>query len=206
MNSTLNNLIQVSKAETHSAVETLVRSFWDDPLTEYFFPDEKKRKEHLPVFMTYRVKQGILNGQVYATSSKFEGIAIWKHSEQVNRSLLNDLRIGGFTLFRKVGLAKLREMMNVDQFTSSRREEYSIKPYLHLGPVGVDPELQGKGFASKLIRPMLDNLDSEKLNCYLEAQSESNVSLYQHFGFEIVAKSTVPNTDIPHWDLMRIAE
>lgn len=206
MNSTLSDLVQVSKAETKSAVETLVRSFWDDPLSEYFFLDEKKRQEHLPVFMAYRVKQGILNGQVYATSSKFEGIAIWKHSEQVNRSLLNDFRVGGFTLFRKVGRAKLGEMINVDQFTSSRREEYSIKPYLHLGPVGVDPDFQGKGYASKLIRPMLDYLDSEKINCYLEAQNESNVSLYQHFGFEIVAKGTVPNTDIPHWDMIRTPE
>ncbi|MDF1539296.1 MAG: GNAT family N-acetyltransferase [Candidatus Thorarchaeota archaeon] len=206
MNITLADLIRVSKAETKLAVESLVHSFWNDPLTEYFFPDAKKRQEQLPVFMEYRVKQGLLNGQVFATSTKFEGIAIWKHSENVNRSLLNDLRIGGFTLFRKVGSAKLRDMMNVDQFTSSRREEYSIKPYLHLGPVGVSPEFQGKGYASKLIRPMLDHLNSEGVNCYLEAQNESNVSLYQHFGFEIVAKGTVPNTDIPHWDLIRRPE
>lgn len=206
MNITLNDLIQVSKTETKSAVELLVRSFWNDPLTEYFFPDEMKRHEHLPVFMGYRVKQGLLYGQIYATSHKIECIAIWKHSEEVNRSLLKDLRSGGFALYRKVGSAKLREMTEVDQFTSSRRTEYSIKPYLHLGPVAVDPKLQGKGYASKLVRPMLNHLDTERLNCYLEAQSESNVSLYQHFGFEVVAKGTVPNTDIPHWDMIRIPE
>ena len=206
MNITLDDLIQVSKTETKSAVEVLVRSFWNDSLTEYFFPDEEMRREHLPVFMEYRVKQGSLYGQVYATSPKLEGIAIWKHSEDVNRSLLKDLRSGGFALFRKVGTTKLREMTAVDQFTSSRRDEYSIKPYLHLGPVAVEPDFQGKGFATKLVRPMLDHLDTEGLNCYLEAQSESNVSLYQHFGFEVVAKGTVPDTDIPHWDMIRIPE
>jgi len=53
---------------------------------------------------------------------------------------------------------------------------------------------------------MLNHLDTEGLNCYLEAQSESNISLYQHFGFEIVAKGTVPDTDIPHWDMIRKPE
>jgi len=59
VNSTISDLIQVSKTEMKSAVGLLVRSFWNDPLTEYFFPDEMKREEQLPVFMEYRVKQGM---------------------------------------------------------------------------------------------------------------------------------------------------
>jgi predicted GNAT family N-acyltransferase len=63
---------------------------------------------------------------------------------------------------------------------------------MHLGPVAVDPELQGQGYSSKLIRPMLERLDSQELPCYLEAQSESNVSIYEHYGFEVLAKGNVP--------------
>lgn len=44
------------------------------------------------------------------------------------------------------------------------------------------------------------------MHCYLEAQSESNVSLYEHYGFEVLAEGVVPNTDIPHWDMMRFPQ
>ena len=102
-----------------------------------------------------------------------------------------------------VNLRVQNSMMKVNEFSSKRRMKYAIDPYIHLGPFAVDPEKQGQGFASKLIRPMLAHLDENKMHSYLEAQSESNVSLYEHYGFEVLAEGVVPDTDIPHWDMMR---
>jgi predicted GNAT family N-acyltransferase len=53
---------------------------------------------------------------------------------------------------------------------------------------------------------MLERLDRQELPCYLEAQSESNVSIYEHYGFEVLAKGNVPIADIPHWDMMRLPQ
>ena len=41
---------------------------------------------------------------------------------------------------------------------------------------------------------MLSNIDEEGLPCYLETEGEKNVSMYQHFGFEVVDEFVVPNT------------
>ncbi len=206
MTSALDGLIRLSKSDIGSAVDLLTRAFWDDSLCVYFFPNEEERKKLLPVFFKFRLKQALQNGEVYATSSGLEGVAIWQHSNTVDSSYWKNLRAGGFGFYRTMGRNLVNRMMKMDQFTSQRRAKYAVTPYMHLGPVAVDPELQGQGYSSKLIRPMLERLDRQELPCYLEAQSESNVSIYEHYGFEVLAKGNVPIADIPHWDMMRFPE
>ena len=206
MTSALDGLTRLSKSDIGPAVDLLTRAFWDDSLCVYFFPNEEERKKLLPVFFKFRLKQALQNGEVYATSSGLEGVAIWQHSNTVDSSYWKNLRAGGFGFYRTMGRNLVSRMMKMDQFTSQRRAKYAVTPYMHLGPVAVDPELQGQGYSSKLIRPMLERLDRLELPCYLEAQSESNVSIYEHYGFEVLAKGSVPIADIPHWDMMRLPQ
>lgn len=160
----------------------------------------------MPVFFKFRLKQPLQYGEVYATSSRLKGVAIWQHSNTVDSTLWKHLRAGGLGFYGTMGRNLVNQMMKVDQFTSQRRAKYAVTPYMHLGPVAVNPELQGQGYSSKLIRPMLERLDRQELPCYLEAQSESNVSIYEHYGFEVLAKGNVPTANIPHWDMMRLPQ
>ncbi len=203
MASGLNGLLKLSKSEIKPAVDMLTRAFWDDPLTVHLFPDQDVRKKLFPILTKFRLKQGLKYGEVYATSSKVEGLALWKHSDSVDNTLWEILRLAGLRPIMAMGRKRLTRMIELDRFASQRRMKYAVVPYLHLGPVAVDPEHQGKGYASKLIRPMLDLLDRLELPCYLEAQSETNVAIYEHYGFVILARGTLPDSDIPHWDMMR---
>ncbi|MHA1943205.1 MAG: GNAT family N-acetyltransferase [Candidatus Thorarchaeota archaeon] len=200
---TLDGLVRLSDYSFEKAVDVLIRAFWDDPLNVYLFPDETKRKRFLPAFFEFRLKQGKLCGEVYTTSDEVEGVAIWKYYQKIDTTLWRIIRLGGLKMMRRSGLSLTRRMMKINDFVSKRRNEYATPPYMHLGPIAVDPEKQGKGYGSKLIRPMLTHLDEMKWHCYLEAQSESNVSLYEHFGFVVLNKGVVPDTEIPHWDMMR---
>ena len=80
-----------------------------------------------------------------------------------------------------------------------------LAPFKHwfLQIIGVDPEFQGKGYAGKLLRPMLSRIDEEGLACYLETLDERNVLLYEHFGFRVVGKSTIPETSLTSWAMLR---
>ncbi|MFH1626439.1 MAG: GNAT family N-acetyltransferase, partial [Pseudomonadota bacterium] len=73
----------------------------------------------------------------------------------------------------------------------------------YLWIVGVEPQSQGKGYASKLLRPMLTRIDKDGLPCYLETLDERNVPIYEHLGFKVVDESTVPNTSITNWAMLR---
>ena len=83
-----------------------------------------------------------------------------------------------------------------------------LAPFRHwyLQAIGVAPDFQGKGYAGRLLKPMLAKLDREGLPCYLETLEEQNVSLYQHFGFNIVDESRVTETTLTSWAMLREAQ
>lgn len=106
-------------------------------------------------------------------------------------------------MLRNVGKDAVIEMMKIGDFTSSLHKKHATFPHLYLAPIGVDAKYQGKGYASKLLRPMFKRLDQEKLHCYLETQSGNNVDIYLHYGFEVLNKSTLPETEIDIWLMER---
>ena len=187
----------------HSAIPVLARAFAEDPMIVHFFPDPEMRERFLPRFFQFRLKQGLRYGKVYAPSPKIEGVAIWRHSDTRADSLWGMIRVGGLGLIRMVGWKRASKMLSVARFGSHLRETLTVKPYMHLGPLGVDPAHQGQGYASRLIRPMLERLASDGLPCYLEANDESNVPLYEHLGFSVVVERDVPDSDVKLWLMVK---
>jgi len=196
-------ITRLSKNNVTSAIDVLTKAFWNDPLNLHFFPDEDKRKRFLPMFFEFRLKQGMRYGEVHVTSPDIVGVAIWRHSKTIESTLWRLLWSGGLKMYRAYGGDRINKMRKVDEFVSGRRRRLAVTPFIHLGSLAVDPAHQGKGYASKLIRPMLQRLDEMRIHSYLEAQNEANVSLYQHYGFETLEKCILPEAGIPHWDMMR---
>ena len=61
--------------------------------------------------------------------------------------------------------------------------------------LGVDPQLQNKGYGRLLIEAKLEELDREHAHCYLETSDERNIGYYQRYGFELIhhhCAETVP--------------
>lgn len=50
---------------------------------------------------------------------------------------------------------------------------------------------------------MLEFCDQEAMQCYLETNKESNVSLYEHYGFELKETALVPKSDVTHYAMVR---
>jgi ribosomal protein S18 acetylase RimI-like enzyme len=69
--------------------------------------------------------------------------------------------------------------------------------------LSVKKDAQGKGIASKLMRPMLTICDDEKMVAYLEKNKEKNVSLYNHYGFELKKEELIPKTTVMHYAMVR---
>lgn len=76
-------------------------------------------------------------------------------------------------------------------------------PHWHLGPVGIVPELQGKGIGSQLMRDFCAFVDSERMAAWLETDKEINVTFYRRHGFEVVAEDTV--NGVANWFMERSA-
>jgi len=201
----LSNLIQLNKSHVKPAAEVLVRAFHDYALALYFIPDTAKRDGISPDFFRVAIGYCLKYGEVYATSENLEGIAIWLHSDYFPMTfwrLIRSVPLSVMLRFSTRGGARMRHLGEFIYETHMR-----LAPFEHwfLETIGVAPEFQGEGYASKLMRPMLARIDKEGLPCYLDTNDERRVSLYQHFGFKVLEKSTIPGTGLNIWAMLREA-
>jgi N-acetylglutamate synthase-like GNAT family acetyltransferase len=199
----LSHLYRLRKKDVKKATEVFLRAFYNDILLEFVFSDKETREKYVIEYFRTRIKFGILYGEVYATSPNIEGLAVWYHSDRYEITNWKMLRSGGLRLYRNVEKKIIEKMMNLGHFTVELREKNIDRPYWYLAPVGIDPKHQGKGLCSKLVRPMLARCDRENISTALETQLEKNVEIYKRYGYEIIAKTTIPNSDIPHYLMVR---
>jgi len=50
---------------------------------------------------------------------------------------------------------------------------------------------------------MLTWLDIQKLPCYLNTQNETNIGLYEHYGFQVIEQLVLPDSVVVHTAMMR---
>ncbi len=76
-------------------------------------------------------------------------------------------------------------------------------PHVHLGPIGVVPEAQGRGIGRLLMRRYCEPLDRERTVGYLETDRPENVPFYERFGFEVTSEVEV--LGVPNFFMTRRA-
>ena len=50
---------------------------------------------------------------------------------------------------------------------------------------------------------MLQFCDDERMVAYLETNKDTNVGLYQHYGFDLMKEEPVPKTNVTHYAMIR---
>lgn len=73
----------------------------------------------------------------------------------------------------------------------------------HIGPVGVHPDVQGRGIGTSLMAAFLELVDEQRSPAYLETDRAQNLSFYQRFGFVVVAEEDV--LGVRNWYMWREA-
>jgi GNAT superfamily N-acetyltransferase len=199
----LNNLYRLTKDDVKPAAELLARAFHDYSLSAYFIPDDFTRRKKQVFMFQSLVRQGISHGEVYATSAKLEGVAVWFSSDTRRRTFWSKI-LSGFILFPLfLGPGTVSRQKAFGEYAASVRKRCAPFPHWYLQLLGVDPAHQGKGYASVLLKPMFDRLSKEGQPCFLETQGEKNVALYEHLGFRVAEMGTVPGSDVKSWAMLR---
>jgi GNAT superfamily N-acetyltransferase len=71
----------------------------------------------------------------------------------------------------------------------------------HLGPVAVEPRLQGRGIGSLMMREYCRRLDEAAEVGYLETDKSENVPFYERHGFDVIDRADV--IGVPNWFMLR---
>jgi len=201
------DFVRLNKTHVKAAAEVLTRAFEDDPLLGHAFSDrpEMKRKAPSPLFEC-DLGYGVRYGEVHATSANLEGVAVWLPSDNYPMTPWRLMRSVPLPVILSVGRSGVTSRMKkVGAYLDATHAR--LAPFRHwfLQVVGVDPRFQGKGYAGRLLRPMLSRIDQERLPCYVDTLVEKNVRLYEHLGFELMEKSEIPETGLCSWAMLRKA-
>jgi ribosomal protein S18 acetylase RimI-like enzyme len=197
------NPVRLTKSDLARAAELLVDAFWNDPLNLYFIPEGENRRKLFAHYLQFRLRFAITYGEVYSTSPDFEGIAAWFPPGKSDMTNFRLIRAGGLKLARLLGTDTITKMNRTASHLAGTRKQHLPDPHWHLFPIAVDPRHQGKGYASALMKPMLDRIQSDGLPCFLETQNEKNVSLYEHFRFNVIYRETIPEAELSNWGMVR---
>jgi GNAT superfamily N-acetyltransferase len=76
-------------------------------------------------------------------------------------------------------------------------------PHYYLPIVGVEPDRQGRGIGTALMRPILDRCDQTATPAYLEATTPRNRACYLRQGFEVTEEFRFPKEGPPAWRMWR---
>jgi GNAT superfamily N-acetyltransferase len=74
-------------------------------------------------------------------------------------------------------------------------------PHWHLGPLAVDPSVQGQGIGSAMLTAFCAHMDAYGAFSYLETDRPENVNFYQKFGFVVMAEAEIMG--VPNWFMSR---
>jgi ribosomal protein S18 acetylase RimI-like enzyme len=181
----------------------LSRAFFHDSKMTHLIPEIAARKERSKHLFAFELRYGMIYGDVYTTSPALEGVAVWLPSDKSEITLWRAFRAGGLGLQRHLGKDTMDRLMAFSTLIDTLHKKHLPSPHCYLFFIGVDPSYQGKGYAGRLVRPVLERLDRKKISCYLNTQNEKNISLYEHFGFRVIDQLTLPGSDILHTAMQR---
>ena len=197
------NLIRIDRSLVKPAADLLSKVFQDHPVWRYYYPDDSERPGKVTQALRKIVQEAVQKGEVYATSLNLEGVAVWRYSDGKGITFWQWVLSGGLLGIIKTNSREQERQARMSQYSTIMRRRYAPFPHWFLMVIAVEPELQGKGYGSMLLRPMLTRMDKKHTPCYLETQEEKNVPMYQHYGFKVVEEGIIPGTNVFQWTMLR---
>ena len=187
-------------ADLPRVVESVARSFYEDPIFKWIAPSDARRPRQLERgFALFARRVWFPHDETY-TTDRLIGGAFWMPPGTWHLSLFKQLSmLPAMTLILRGELPRLLRLLNAIEAKHPHERHY------YLPVIGVRPEWHGRGFGSALLRPILERCDSERLPAYLEASSPRNRALYERHGFAVVEEIRVSDSP-PLWRMWREAK
>ncbi len=159
----------------------LSRAFYDDPVSSWALPGERRRLAQGERFYRERLRTLLREEMVFCDEAR-AGAALWAPHDRWRAPLAEIVRIRILTRRSLLFLAGAHRM----------EQQHPSGPHYYLNILGVSPEAQGRGLGSALLAPMLERCDREGVGAYLESSKERNLAFYGRHGFRVTGEMRFP--------------
>lgn len=195
---------EVRPGDLDGAAVTLGRAMRDNPLHLRAYGDDADLRERLITKMFVRsLPRRLAAGAVILGAFASDetggplGVAAFVGPGRCQPTTAARLR-GVPALVRASGVRRAWRVLDWTREWSRRDPD---APHWHLGPVGVDRDLQGRGIGTALLEAFEMRMDELGATAYLETDRPENVPFYERFGFQVVTDGLV--LGVPNWFMIR---
>ncbi|HTW41431.1 MAG TPA: GNAT family N-acetyltransferase [Solirubrobacteraceae bacterium] len=162
----------------------LSRAFYDDPVASWAWRPDRLRAGALERFQAIRLRQ-LLHGQEIWTTGDRLSAALWAPPGSWHMSLRETAMLAPCfwrpSLFARMPLVALG-------WEKLERAHPRRPPHYYLAVLGTDPDAQGRGLGSAVLRPVLEQCDNDGIGAYLESSKERNIDFYARHGFQLLGE------------------
>ena len=192
----------VQEKDLDRLAEVAADAYQNYPLHNWFTKGKYDAKAS-KLIMEISLKTMTEDAVIYADSEEINGFAVWLPFGFTGSKTLPFLLNGGLRLILQSGFGIIGRLLTYETYAMGLKKEFTDHYDWYLYNLSIKKEAQGKGLASKLMRPMLGFCDDEKMVAYLETNKESNVGLYRHYGFNLMKEEPIPKTPVLHYAMVR---
>ena len=192
----------IQEKDLDRLAEVAADAYKDYPLHNWFTKGKYDLKAS-KLIMQISLRTMSEDAVVYADSEEINGFAVWLPFGFTGSKTLPFLANGGMSLILHSGPGIIGRLLTYETYAMNLKKEFTDNYDWYLYNLSIKKDAQGKGIASKLMRPMLQFCDDERMVVYLETNKESNVGLYQHYGFELMKEEQIPKSTVTHYAMVR---
>ena len=192
----------VSEKDLDRLAEVAADAYFDYPLHNWLTKG-KYDAETSRLIMQISLKTMTKDAVIYADSEEMNGFAAWLPFGFTGSKTIPFLMNGGLRLIFRCGLGIIGRLLTYETYAMNLKKEFTNHYDWYLYNLSIKKDAQGKGIASKLMRPMLQFFDDERMVAYLETNKEANVGLYRHYGFDLMKEELIPKSSVMHYAMVR---
>jgi ribosomal protein S18 acetylase RimI-like enzyme len=176
----------------------LARAFWDDPVASWAWRPDHLRPKALERFQATRLRQ-LIGGEELWTTDDLTSAALWAPPGAGHSTLRETAMM--VPCFVHPRLALRGPLVGYGWDRLERAHPHDPQHY-YLAILGTEPDAQGQGLGSAVLRPVLDRCDEDQVCAYLESSKERNVAFYARHGFRVLSEIRFPRGPIM-WRMWR---
>jgi len=197
----LPGIINLSKDAIDEVSGKISQSYFGYPYFQYLFNGDYNESA---VKLIYSIAMKSENKNVIGVVSEDGGaVALYMRPDSKGIGIVKYLLSGGLKLPFVTSYSTLSRLIAFEKYSTELMNKYANEDTWYLMNLSTVPGSRHTGATSSVVRPMLDHLDSIGCPCYLETNKDENVPMYEHFGFEVMEKGNVPNSNVPHYAMLR---
>lgn len=178
-----------NKKELNQICELFSNNSYQDHQYKKISKDQNKIKELIKIQTKQLLQSNNNSIEIYSPNDKLQSIIILintKDKDYAKKIFSNKNSIKQFKQIKKQFsyFKTIKILINTIKTNNALKKLISKSDYL-LYNIIVDNKAKGQGHATKLLNPILNKFDNEKLTCKLLTHNPSNTHIYEHFGFKI---------------------